>query len=253
MRKRRRARYTWFPVTGSINDDASDPELGKFLPIFLTLSGAPTIPTGTLEMGMPAIIPLTFDNPDSEIDPSTLTDSPTLGQLLAGRDYVIKRIVGSIQVAYNTPQTDVARSVVVGAGIFVARASAGSPGQPIGTAGGTAAELSDLYGVLHRDNAESPWIWRRTWILGNPNSTNGSSNPFVNSPFTNQFYGDVRSGPHIDSKVSRRITREDRLWLTYQVANTVHATDPAQTTSVDTMADLRILGALRKPHNRSAF
>lgn len=256
-RTKRRARYTWLPTLGTAGPaETDDNSSGRAFTL--------TIPQDTSSNVI--ISAITFDEPLEGDD--AVTGTP-LGTIL-GNEYFLKRIVGKLFLAVsgqrqtnNDPSTVI--SALVGAGFFVARANDTSQGagSPIGSA--TLSERQENYSPLSEDAIREPWIWRRTWILGNPNfadreravaAANQSSLglPFSKAPSTNMEYGSVLDGPHIDAKTARRIKQDERLWFVIAGRSTPGLTAPV-TDSLDVQGylDFRLLGALRKARQGSAF
>lgn len=181
---------------------------------------------------------------------------PSLRDLTEGQDWLLKRIVGKLHCAplqndyggVSTPNSPA--FIKVAAAFFVARADENSPDVP------DVIEVEEI-DPLGTKNVRQPWIWRRNWIL-----MNGlQSAPMVEGPrpiveVNNQGFS-VADGPHIDSKVARRIRREERLWF---VINAYGYDDFVGTQSSYTnpgtlqfSLDYRILGAMRRSTNRSTF
>jgi len=251
MQRRRRPKYTWMPTLGSrFNQDTFPGSTPNFLSLQLEPNANDASPP-TLARGLvaQAIIP-DF--------PVTVTDDTagqyTLRDITEGQDWVLKRMVGKAhiwaQAGEYIPTADWPM-VYVSLGFFVARAQDDNPGDP---------DLEQTeFDPLNVDNIRQPWIWRRTWLLGNPVWTRTASAPIggFDFPTSNLEYGSVADGPHIDSKVSRRIMREQRLWVAASVMGilpgqgSVSNADPDPT--INMLIDLRILGAMRKSKDRPAF
>ena len=123
-----------------------------------------------------------------------------------GQSWLLKRLVGNIFCQYvnadgNSDPSQFWRQALVTAGFFVSRNIDSIQGEP---------DLDyDEYDPMFLDNITNPWIWRRSWILSNPEG-NVVRDDF---PIANSNYVGDASGPHIDSKVKRRILREQRLFF----------------------------------------
>lgn len=253
--RRRRTRGTWFPNIGTANADEDNVSGRQFQINF---------PAGSLQQTL--ITPLTFDQPKD--DDSIGAADASLADII-GSEYVLQRIVGKIFInraaaftIVNGSNVDDQPAVLVSAGFFVARANdAGSGGgidTPIGSASFT--ELRDNYGPLERDTVREPWIWRRSWMLGL--GTDGGLDinlPPISSanrayPRSTSQYGSVMDGPHIDSKVKRRVRQDQRLWFAVSGVPWPIPTniDDAQL-ALQGYLDYRIFGSLRKAKNTSAF
>lgn len=181
------------------------------------------------------------------------------------------RIVGKLfaerkNFAFSGSQDDPDPAVLFGAGFFVARANdlsvGGGSGTPIGSA--TIQERRDHYSPLDTDTVREPWIWRRTWILGlsgrAPRSSTAVGPDFPTAtiftahwPASTGLYGSVMDGPHIDSKVKRRIGQDDRLWFAISATPYPLGQNTSGNLNVEGYLDYRLFGALRKARSRSAF
>ena len=138
------------------------------------------------------------------------------------------------------------RQALVTAGFFVSRNIDSIQGEP---------DLDyDEYDPMFLDNITNPWIWRRSWILSNPEG-NVVRDDF---PIANSNYVGDASGPHIDSKVKRRILREQRLFFALTAVGwdgerrEVQSLGPSQG-EIHAYLDLRIFGKMMRGKNVSAF
>lgn len=248
--RRRRTKYTWFPNVGTApaNSPVDDDYSGRSI-------GLANIPlTGQTATG---IAELTFDVPHENV--AVITADDPLSEFI-GNDYILKRIVGKIFVSRSNEDDNggtgigvaAASGVLVGAGFFVARA-APSPNQTLPIGGLNQADLAANFNTLSSDCIREPWLWRRTWILG-PGKPNGVLDTLGKSfPRTNAEYGSVADGPHIDSKVARRVTQDDRLFFALNAKLAPGDIGKTETVSVSAYLDYRILGALRKAKGKSSF
>lgn len=160
-RTRRRAKYTWLPTIGTASfnqEEPSDNSSGRAFVVGVPQDGSSNV----------IISALTFDEPNE----GELAATTPLATVL-GNEYFIKRIVGKMfaglrgQGAPLNDPSEVA-ACLFGAGFFIARANDTDQGasQPIGSA--SLSERQENYSPLSEDTIREPWIWRRTWILGNP-------------------------------------------------------------------------------------
>jgi len=258
-RTRRRARYTWLPTIGTAGPgEVDDNSSGRTFGITVATTGEQTV----------LISELTFDRP---VEGDNLTSQATpLGTVL-GNEYFLKRIVGKLFAAYR-PRTNQNNDpsqptgALFGAGFFIARANDDSQGadSPIGSA--SASERVENYSPLSEDTIREPWIWRRTWILGNDAMRRQHINPNLTLeaidqdaatvfPPSTAGYGSVADGPHIDAKTARRVKQDERLWFVV-ATRTCPFSDvitPQQSGTIDGYLDFRLLGALRKARQGSAF
>ena len=82
-----------------------------------------------------------------------------------GQSWLLKRLVGNIFCQYvnadgNSDPSQFWRQALVTAGFFVSRNIDSIQGEP---------DLDyDEYDPMFLDNITNPWIWRRSWILSNP-------------------------------------------------------------------------------------
>lgn len=230
MRTRRRAKYTWFPNIGFQGDELRHDFAG--FPFSFNC------PLATGETGSVAIFDLIPDTPD--LEPSTTADN--LVDFI-GNEYILKRIVGKCFIWGASSAPTGPTDIVVSAGFFVSRFAADAPQLPIG-ATGAAAEIQ--YAPLNNNCIREPWIWRRTWKIQNPGI------PVPTGILGTFNGGSVSDGPHIDAKSARRIRSDERIFFAVQAGN-ISAADAASGYQLDGFLDYRILGALRKAKNRSAF
>lgn len=251
MQRRRGSKYTWMPTLGSrFNEDGHE----GYAPSFLRFDIGPNNnnadpPTLGSNLVSQAVIP---DFPVQTTD--DINAQYTLRDLTEGQDWMLKRMVGKITIhTYADTYIPTADwpQVYVTAGFFVARAIDESPSDP----DLVAAEIDPLA----VDNIRQPWIWRRTWLLGNPVWTRTAGAPIggFDFPCSNMEYGSMSEGTHIDSKVSRRIMRDQRLWFCCTVMGQLSAQGAVSGAQpnprIAGLCDLRILGAMRKSRNRPAF
>lgn len=277
MRKRRTKRkFTWFPVIGSAGPVEDEDDFNQLMGQFNVL------PNGS---SLVFINPLIPDVPmeGDEIDPS----AP--GQLVQalGQEYYIERIVGKIFLgvsgsADDSPTTVFPKTVLVGAGLFVARANdadvGGGANTPIGSA--SLAERQENYSPLGVDAIREPWMWRRTWILntGRPNPNTNAATGFgptfqsiggtitfaPGAPKTNMQYGSVLDGPHMDVKSVRRVGNDERLFLVVATraldvefasggVTPNAALDTVNGDGVVMAFDYRVLGRLTRSRGKSSF
>lgn len=244
MRRKRKTRYQWLLPTGTVGPaaDTDDTSSGRALAVNQQANATSSI----------AIVDLLNDTPseDVEFGGATLLTMASSTQ----NEYFIKRIVGKIFIQNSSLATG-ADAVLVGFGIFVARAGdfndfAGAENLPIGP--NTATANVDNYSPLGTNNIREPWIWRRTWVLGNP-AQRPSAAGFAEYPQNTALYGSVLDGPHVDAKTARRVRDGERLWGVLAARAFPLNTASGLSTAVNAYFDYRVLGAMRKGHNRSSF
>jgi len=155
MRRRKRARYTWLPTWGQDRGEG-EPTIQTYQTVNVTVSS---------EASSFGVVGLLEDFPtedESAFAQQSMAD-------LIGSDYVVRRIVGKmfVHAEYNNTADFNAYSqppVMVKAGIFVARAdSAQSNNVPVGW---TSSNAQDNYNPFNRLTQREPWLWQRSWVLG---------------------------------------------------------------------------------------
>lgn len=249
MRRRRRARGTWFPTPGT---EANDSILSA------GLSSAIIVPaTGAVVTG---VFPLTFDEPTEGGDVGLGT--PLVSIL--GDEYFLRRIVGKFNGYINptgTVGSDIAQStpaVLCTAGFFVARAGDFQDGNALPIGG----HLTRDYSPDQPNTIREPWIWRRQWLLADAfqakeQARGGgwvSAHQFAAAlPFSTAEYGSVLDGPHIDAKTRRRVSSDDRLWFAVDCKNFPLGAAFNIGVTFRFHLDYRIFGSLRKARNRGVF
>lgn len=271
--KRRKRKYTWFPVTGSAGPAETNDNFAQLLAQHVVS------PDGLTNVDISPCVP---DVP-MEGDDINVTAPGQLVQAL-GQEYFIERIVGKCFLSYTTGVDDgivsiFPRTVLVACGFFVARANDGDVGGGAGTPIGSASlpERVENYSPLSEDAIREPWIWRRTWILSNgrpvpnPNSAGafgltttqisggvGFTNSVVQAgaPTTNINQGSALDGPHFDAKSVRRVGNDERLWFVVAsrtLDREFDITTPNVAGILGLVLDYRVLGRLTRAHNRSNF
>lgn len=241
--RRRKRKYTWLPQLGF---QSGDPTTDT---VVLPVSFGATLTDGA--PGIVSIIPIVPDSPRET--PGALTD-----QLVdfVGNEWFLKRIVGKFaittQAIVQNSGDEIPVDICYGAGFFVARAGQNNV-DPVGAQTVASANNAE-YGPLNLSTTREPWIWRRTWMLSPKSSTAGGQDSSGFYP-RNNYLGSVAEGTHIDAKTARRIGQDDRLYFAVQamVTNTAGGANVVQLTLPDAQLDVRILGALRRARQRSAF
>lgn len=247
MRTRKRAKYTWLPILGSRFDQEGFPSFAGntiFLEIDTPIHDADPPTEGAGSNNGLTFTPIV---PDFTIQPDAGDVTNTLRDYVEGQDWLLKRIVGKCHVhGVGSSTAGAVPSALVTAGFFVARALDADPAQ---------VDLEDdEYNPSARENAQNPWIWRRSWMIGNlaqPAAVNSANGLWLQN---NGGRSSIQDGPHIDSKVSRRIRREQRLWF----AASAFGVDTAALSwtasfGIRIALEVRVLGAMRRGKNVSAF
>lgn len=248
MRRRRRARPTWFPVLGTSG--------GEDLPstVFATERtigpGALAFATQTCEF-----TEILDDNDTSEAETASLRDR------VEGKDYAITRIVGKIWAAAQQYTPVISEGELAEAVPEFIVWCAGLAILPVDSSGVPEESDTDYNPLLSANSAKS-WMWRRTWTLWNnlaEAATPDPTQPLYTGP-TN--VANVGSGTwdagHVDAKSRRRVRKEERLFLItgVYIGNIVDATGESVGTtntvySISWGYDFRVLGGMRKSHNKS--
>lgn len=266
FRRRRKARPIWFPPLGAqftIGDTTTNTG-------FVTFSL--DVPAdGSIAQ---AEVALTFDFGEERLlnFASQVTPTITLADL-AESSWRLRRAVGKIHATFF-PGTLI-DNVFEGTNNAVPACyfAAGLMVRKVDSQG----NIFNNVNLLERDDYIDPWIWRRTWVLGQGVETGlqsfSAGNPwgtvdtfptvlgarafreqvaFSTFPQTNAHYGSVLDGPHIDAKTNRVIGPEDRLFLHFTTKalpiqpQAQYVTD----SSVLGVYDLRLLGNLLRSSNR---
>lgn len=265
MRRRRKGSGgTWFPVLGTTPDTDE-----SFAQITLALG----IPNGLTNVkAVTGIVPLTFDTPQEGANTDPITDTLTE---LVGNEYFLKRIVGNVFVSVHQDiddptiagATDFEPAYIVTAGFFVARAGDENTGEDLPIGANSATTVAHSYRVDAQETIREPWIWRRSWLLGNPArafmiqqlGTTGPGSIQLGTaelPSSNIFYGTLGGGPHLDAKTRRRVRQDDRLWFAisarpYRTSEAVAPGSPDG--EIRVVLDYRIFASLRKAKNSGNF
>lgn len=228
--RRRRPRVVWLPnnrfnrvnVAGQ-SVDAQDSSLFRFA---LDVPNDGTIVTGVI--GVVADQPQTLALVGGLI---SLSDIESSG-------YRLRRIVGKIFAGANqeagSAATPTWTDVYVTAGFIILRVD--QQGVALSNPGNYSANILASVG--------DPWIWRRTWYLGN-NAARLAQND--NSPFlpeSNTSAGSALDGPHVDQKTARLVGPEERLFLVVS-AQALITGQETLINEVFISGDLRVLASMR--------
>lgn len=178
-----------------------------------------------------------------DASPNPLTTANSLADIYQS-GYRLRRIVGKMWPFYQQAATNTPEAVVLSAGFIILRTDPGASANPQNID-------PSVYSTNDILNTESPWIWRRSWMLLNTISDNvqqfGSPTLGIQSGGNPcQTVGGNADGPHIDQKTARIVGPDERLFLvtTYTSVSGVlnGQADPA---NFELVYDLRILGSLR--------
>lgn len=255
MRRRRKFKGTWFPID-SPNGVEGPSDLLQVAP----LQGTFNVPGPASNGAGLYITHVTVDEPQE----TSLTTAQQLNDVL-GQEYALRRIVGKFHLWWGdtvngATAADLYTCQII-AGFFIARASASDPGQPEGftaVAGYSTSALDEegfqSFSPLAGQTIREPWIWRRSWILGNPPATEGGNLSQVQGivPSSTMGYGSVLDGPHLDAKTRRRIKQDERLFFALG-GRMLDAGDGSVSMAFEWTLDVRLFGAMRRARNSGAF
>lgn len=198
--RRKRPAVMWAPNNGHGADGAN------WIADTITVPAA-SGPAGTVTT-MYSLIP---DYPVDAVRASNPTAVTTMADY-EGSGYRLRRIVGKFFAAIDQ---DVGTGVAPGqypeaglltAGLIILRVD-GISGAPLGVL------TPNIYSPQALDNVQDPWIWRRTWVLGNDRSHGGAFTGISLFPSANTSEPSSVDGPHLDQKTARRVSSEERIQL----------------------------------------
>lgn len=228
---RRKPRVVWLPPElNQAPDNVPTTGWGLIGGAQLAISGA--LPTASAE------VPIVVDAP---ADPATSSLSD-----LESSGYRLRRIVGKIFVV-GDDLDDTSGIAVIGvtAGLIVRRVD--PAGASLASQLGTNQEQSS---PSEAQNWTDPWLWRRSWLINNPNfgfgSLPGLPAGTINPPFHNVLNGSAVDGPHVDQKTARIIGPEERLFLDVSVTALLGADGQSELTNeTQVFYELRVLASMK--------
>lgn len=227
MRRRTKPRVVWLPQTNanSVGDGSSVYQLVTF-----GLLSGPTGQSTTTEIPLVA---------DAQQGTAFVDDPPSLADIESS-GYRLRRIVGKIWVQADQVAVDSAINFVVTAGIMVRHAETSSGASTAFQAGGENVNVGNI------DNTGDPWIWRRSWWLGNRLADlTGTNNFFPRLNFGAEYPGGIAEGPHVDQKTARIVGPEERLFLDLTATVIGQGGVDTQSLTIAVLTDLRVLGSMR--------
>lgn len=237
MRRKRRNRGTWFPILGSQESIQDD-----------TLRSVYTTFTDVLYNYKPSDTDVTPIIPDETTDPN-ITAEGTLRDYVEGQSCVVERIVGKIVCAAQ--QKDGSGAGFQPPNIMIACAAIAV--LPVNDGGGHDIPEESI-NPLYAENMDKPYLFRRTWVLGNNKITTYTGDIDFTAPSCNEFFASRDDGPHVDTKgVRRSIQRNQRIFLLLSSANIQPGDVANEDGSVFWSVDLRCYGSMRRARNRSLF
>lgn len=229
MLRRKRPRVVWLPADRSnrlgVGADATIGTQPSIFEFRLTVGndGSPVV----------GAIPLVADNPTNIAlagGINTLAD-------VESSAYRLRRIVGKIFVSARQASDPLLWShAYITCGIIVLRVN--DQGDPLQNLG--------FYDPAALDGVGDPWIWRRTYAIGNNAATLARGDIDAFWPETNITAGSAPDGPHVDQKTARVISSEERLFLVVGgIAEKPQGVQEALGSVVVITGELRVLASMR--------
>lgn len=231
MAKRRAPKVVWLPPD-RFNCLGTGPGVGA---------------TSGLQNGIKhAVIPIPSGtgSAHTEVFP-VVQDAQTDATLLSGGSladyeqsaYRLRRVVGKIFIGgQQEAVADLQTETIVTAGLIVLRThQVGGVIVPLNT-------TTEEYSTQMLQNWGDPWIWRRTWVIGNiPQAVSVGARELY--PETNITVAGNLDGPHVDAKTARIIGPEERLYLV--ITGAAVNGDPQVFRTMRYTWDLRVLASMR--------
>lgn len=230
--RRNKPRVVWLPTTNSFSVDTDgNPPRSMWQFASASNSAITDVTGGNVTFEIPVVQDGALSGPLAET--STLSDIENSG-------YRLRRIVGKIyvfigQTTIGTTQDPVLFGVT--AGLIIRRTDPGTGGSLAANVGSEEISPADI------ENSMDPWIWRRSWILGDNAPVAGVPQ---NNAQTQNFgapYPGALEGPHVDQKTARIVGPEERLMLDISTTTLVAGSANGGPTLVVT--DLRVLASMR--------
>lgn len=257
-RKRRKRSGTWLPMLGTYPESGDDEfaSANTYIQLDVPTLGSPII----------GVVPLTFDYPQEQ--PQLSNSADTMAEIV-GSEYILSRILGQClacnRADYNPVVNDpTPEALQLTCGFFVARAGSEEtnplgPNAPLGF-GLSGISSREEYDPEHPATVREPWMWKRTWILGNAKRNfNFTENTGQAGPGWGVFppstagYGDIRSGPQVDVKSRRRVGSDDRLWFAASARGLPFGQTFVTPQFIDIALCVRMYGTLVKARNKGSF
>lgn len=225
--RRRKPRVVWLPSSNAARIDSATTDLSSFQRAVHTAPSATIGDQGTTVIALVNDIP-----PDAQAPGTSLADVESSG-------YRLRRVVGNLFIGSVQAALDDGGIWACTAGIICLRVDS-LAGIPLST------NILE-YNPQIAPNDDSPWVWRRTWILSNQVTTSpvvtfsGFQFPFVGN---NTLGGNV-DGSHVDQKTARVLSKDMRLFLVIATTCLNISTNGQGPAGVfDVLTDLRVLASL---------
>lgn len=236
--RRRKTKVVWLPGTNAFSADSA----AIAAPNTTTWQLQTSSIFGSIAGDHTAFeIPVTLDG--SQSDPlnatSSLADIESSG-------YRLRRVVGKVYILIAQSINDDTTAVFgVTAGLMVRRTGTGGAASLAQLAPAVAGENGSELNPGLIDNSMDPWVWRRSWLLGD-NGTNATNPLDVTQIPANNYgyqYPGPLEGPHVDQKTARIVGPEERLFLDVGVTTILTRTTD---TTIVLITDLRVLASMRQ-------
>lgn len=244
MRRRRRNRGKWFPLDPTFL--SGNPIGNTWLDGDVSFTNVP----GGVEPGdsVQIAFPLTLD-----VTPNVNTQQAdfTLADFVQGQEYILERVVGKVWVGLSQLQNSGEDEGQQIQNVIACTALAVLPVQDDDPTA-ISIEAQD-WNPLFVQNAQQPWLWRRTWKLSNQNFF---PNNLTVYPQSSAGYGSVAEGGHLDTRgTKRRVSKEQRLFIIFaaQIIDTIGGASELPPGGINYGYDLRLVGGMRSAKNRSSF
>lgn len=224
MRRKTKPRVAWLPHDNTNTIQFSAPHTAGSSNVLEFVIGASGVALGNSVTG---VVPVIIDQPQVANQGTTsLSDLENSG-------YRLRRLVGKcfVAVAQNDQQGGGPGLLLCAAAFIILRCDL--QGNPL-------ASTLEQYDLFDIQNDDSPWIWRREWIL-----QDGGATLLTDFPHTNVEYGSMADGPHIDQKTARVIMSDERLFLVASVMNLSSEQQVGGTTNVIYTVTTRALGSMK--------
>lgn len=238
MRRRNKPRVVWIPVTNANSTDGLS--TGRSAIQFQSFQCVSDTPGSTAVLEIPCVLDGSNNQP---LDPaSSLADIESSG-------YRLRRIVGEIYIdcVQNVLATGEGGALFQVTAGFIIRRTDPITGASLASQATTtqALALDDI------ENGMDPWIWRRSWRMGNSQVFAAGSaltdETFRSAPHDNYTRGNgsLYTGPHVDQKTARIVGPEERLFLGVQASLMLPDTAGAVPVTFLVASSLRVLGSMR--------
>lgn len=233
MRRRIKPKVVWLPSTNNNSiGTAGNPNSSQYQVAFTNFASDSTGNKGQIELDVV--------KDGSQSDPLSATSS--LADIESS-GYRLRRIVGKIYCLIpgnsNAPTTNLGATILaVTAGFMIRRVNQQNG---ISVANAASPQLVDP-GLI--ENGMDPWIWRRTWLLGDNTNIPVGEILMPSTNFGQDYPGGIAEGPHVDQKTARIVGPEERLFLDL-TATVVVQGDLGSVNQLFVVTDLRVLASMR--------